>query len=264
MAHLKMLRGQYQQGLLKWLRQEDAALSVHQMQQALDGALRCAPQDGSRAFWWIGSGLLDCLKLDGLPPEMNARKLLGRIDQQMRAVVEGNAGDVNPVLNEMLYLIGHSHAVSEQVEEIKQVYSLDQYLPELSALSPGEVDQMLALMRDQLRVAEESWEQCAQGDEAACEKFIKYVEQIASQSDKLDRDVLQYLAKQIQVLSQYASSPEHARPIAMDMAMALLLLGSGIENYRRIGANFQEQARILSERMQAAVKQQPEDTKRLT
>ena len=264
MGRLKMLRGQYQQGLLKWLRQEDAALSVHQMQQALDGALRCAPQDGSRAFWWIGSGLLDCLKLDGLPPEMNARKLLGRIDQQMRAVVEGNAGDVNPVLKEMLYLIGHSHAVSEQVEEIKQVYSLDQYLPELSALSPGEVDQMLALMHDQLRAAEESWEQCAQGDAAACEKFIKHVEQIAGQSDKLDRDVLQYLAKQIQVLSQYASSPEHARPIAMDMAMALLLLGSGIENYRRIGANFQEQARILSERMQAAVKQQPEDTKRLS
>jgi chemosensory pili system protein ChpA (sensor histidine kinase/response regulator) len=264
MAHLKRLRGQYQQNLLKWLRQDDVALSVQLMQQALDGAIRCAPQDGSRAFWWVSYGLLDCLKLDGLPPEMDVRKLLGRIDQQMRAVVEGNAGDVNPVLNEMLYLIGHSHAVSEHVDAIKQVYSLEQYLPELSALSPAEVDQMLVLMRDQLRVAEESWEQCAQGDGAACEKFIKYVEQIALQSDKLDRDVLQYLAKQIQVLSQYASSPEHARPIAMDMAMALLLLGSGIENYRRIGANFQEQARILSERMQAAVKQQPEDTKRLS
>ena len=264
MGHLKTLRNQYQQNLLKWLRQDDTALSVQLMQQAVEGALRCVPQDGSRAFWWIAYGLLDCLKLDGLPPEMNVRKLLGRIDQQMRATVEGNIGDVNPVLNEMLFLIGHSHAVSEHVEAIKQVYSLDQYLPDLSALSPGEVDEMLGLMRDQLRVAEESWEQCAQGDGASCEKFIKYAEQIALQSDKLDRDVLQYLAKQIQVLSQYASSPEHARPIAMDMAMALLLMGSGIENYRRIGINFQEQARILSERMQAAVKQQPEDTKRLT
>ncbi len=264
LGRLKSLRGQYQQNLLKWLREDDTALSVQLMQQAVEGALRCMPQDGSRAFWWIAYGLLECLKLDGLPPEMNVRKLLGRIDQQMRAVVEGNIGDVDPVLNEMLYLIGHSNAVSEHVDAIKQVYSLEQFLPELSALSPGEVDQMLGLMRDQLRVAEESWEQCAQGDGAACEKFIKNVDQIALQSDRLDRDVLQYLAKQIQVLSQYASSPEHARPIAMDMAMALLLMGSGIENYRRIGSNFQEQARILSERMQAAVKQQPEDTKRLT
>ncbi|HSM97898.1 MAG TPA: Hpt domain-containing protein, partial [Gallionella sp.] len=263
-ARLKMLRSQYQQGLLKWMRQDDAASAVQQMQQALEGALRCAPQDGSRAFWWVGYGLLDCMRLDGLPPESNVRKLLSRIDQQLRAVIEGNPGDINPVLNEMLYLIGQSHAVSEHVEAIKQAYSLDQYLPELSALSPSEVDQMLGVMRDQLRVAEESWELCAQGDAAACERFIKYAEQIALQSDKLDRDVLQYLAKQIQVLSQYATTPEHARPIVMDMAMALLLLGSGIENYRRIGSGFQEQARILTERMQAAVKQQPEDTKRLT
>jgi chemosensory pili system protein ChpA (sensor histidine kinase/response regulator) len=264
MARLKNLRSEYQQNLLKWLRQEDVDLSVQLMQRALDGALRCAPKDGSRAFWWIAYGLLECLKLDGLPPEMNVRKLLGRIDQQMRAIVEGKAGDINPVLTEMLFIIGHSHVVSEQVDVIKQVYSLDQYLPELTALSPGEVDQMLGLMRDQLRIAEESWEQCTQGEAAACENFSKHVDEIASQSDKLDRDVLQYLAKQIQVLSQYASSPEHAKPIAMDMAMALLLMGSGIENYRRIGGNFQEQARILSERMQAAVKQQPEDTKRLT
>ena len=263
-AHLKMLRTQYQQGLLKWMRQDDVAASVQQMQQALEGALRCTPADGSRAFWWIAHGLLDCMKLNGLPPEMNVRKLLSRIDQQLRAAIESNAGEVKPVLNEMLYLIGRSHAVSEQVEAIKQVYVLDQYLPELSALSPSEVDQMLGDMRDQLRIAQECWEQCAQGDKAACEKFVNYAEQIALQSDKLDRDVLQYLTQQIQELSQYAIVPEHARPIAIDMAMALLLLGSGIENYRRIGSSFQEQARILSERMQAVVKELPEDTKRLT
>ena len=207
-ARLKILRGQYQQGLLRWLRQEDIPASVQLMQQALDGALRCMPQDSRRAFWWIGLGLLDCVKLNGLPPEMNARKVLGRIDQQLRAVIEGKAGDVQPVMYEMLYMIGRSHAVSKQVEALKQVYALDQYLPELSALSPSEVDQMLGMMRDQLRVAEECWEQCAKGDTAAAEKFIKYAEQIALQSDQLDRDVLQYLAKQIQELSQYAKSPD--------------------------------------------------------
>ena len=262
-AHLKMLRGQYQQGLLKWMRQDNVAAAAQQMQQALEGVLRNSPQDGNRAFWWVGYGLLDCVRLDGLPPEMNVRKLLSRIDQQLRAVVEGNAGDVTQVMNEMLFLIGNSHVVSEHVEAIKQIYSLDQYLPELSALSPSEVDQILAAMRDQLNTAEEYWEHCTQGDAAACENFSKQIEQVDLHSNKLDRDVLQYLTQQIRILSQYATSPEHARPIAIDMAMALLLLGSGIENYRSIGGNFQEQARILTERMQAAVKQKPEDTERL-
>ncbi|MGB8078613.1 MAG: Hpt domain-containing protein, partial [Gallionella sp.] len=263
-ARLKAMRGQFQQGLLRWLRQEDAAAALQQMQQALNTALRCVAQDGSRAFWWVAGGLLECVKLDGIPPEMNVRKLLGRIDQQLRTVAEGQFSDVTAVMNEMLYLIGRSHALGEVAQDIKQVYALDNYLPEQSVLPPGEVEQLLAVMHDQLRVAEESWELCVQGDKAACEKFLKYVEQLSTQSDKLDRDVLQYLTKQIQELSQYASSPEHCRPISIDMAMALLLLGSGIENYSRLGSAFQEQARILTERMQAAVKQQPEDTKRLT
>ena len=263
-AGLKVLRSQYQQALLRWLRQEDAAAAVLQMQQALEGVMRCVPQDEGRAFWWVGSGLLECLKLEGLPPELNARKLLGRIDQQIRTVAEGNSADVRLVMNEMLYLIGRSHAVSGMLEAIKQLYALDNYLPESSALPPGEVEQLLSSMRDQLRITEESWEHAVQGDESSCEKFMKHAEQLVLLSEKLDRNTLQYLAKQIQVLSNYASTPEHARPIAIDMAMALLLLGSGIENYNRLDNGFQEQARILSERMQAAVKQQPEDTRQLS
>lgn len=263
MARLKMIRSQYQQGLLRWLRQEDAAAALQQMQQALEGALRCVPQDHSRAFWWIACGLLECLKLDALPPETNIRKLLGRIDQQIRIAADANVSDTAPVMNEMLYLIGRSHAAGELAEEIKQAYALGSYLPEQSAMPPGEVEQVLGIMRDQLRVAEESWELCVQGDQASCEKFLKYTEQLVSQSAKLDRDVLQYLTKQILELSQYASSPEYSRPIGMDMAMALLLLASGIENYSRLGSGFQEQARILTERMHAAVKQQPEDMKQL-
>jgi chemosensory pili system protein ChpA (sensor histidine kinase/response regulator) len=265
-ARLKAMRSQYQLGLLRWLREEDISAALEQMQQAVEGAMHCVPQDDSRAFWWVAYGLLDCLRLDGLPSEANIRKLLSRIDQQIRTAADAKAGagDVKQVMNEMLYLIGRSHAASERAEEIKQVYALNNYLPEQSALPPGEVEQVLAVMGDQLRVAEESWELCVQGDQAACEKFLKYAEQMVAQSEKLDRDVLQYLSRQIQELSQYASTPDFARPIAMDMAMALLLMGSGIANYSRLGSGFQEQARILAERMHAAVKRQPEDIKRMT
>ncbi len=265
-ARLKAMRSQYQLGLLRWLREEDPATALQQMQQALEGTLYCVPQDNSRAFWWVAYGLLDCLRLDGLPPEANIRKLLSRIDQQIRIAADarGGADDVKQVMNEMLYLIGRSRSASERAEQIMQVYALSNYLPEQSAMPPGEVEQVLAVMGDQLRVAEESWELCVQGDQAACEKFLKYAEQMVAQSQKLDRDVLQYLSRQIQELSQYASTPDFAKPIAMDMAMALLLMGSGIANYSRLGSGFQEQARILAERMHSAVKRQPEDVKRMT
>ncbi len=270
-AQIKAARSQYQQGLMRCLRQDDVPAALQSMQQAIDIVLSCMPQDDSRAFWWIAYGLLDCVKLDGLPPELNARKLFGRIDRQMRiassiegrAVAEGGAPDIRPAMNEMLYLIGRSHSVSDRVDQIKQLYALDRYLPELSELPPGEVAQLLGIMHEQFRGAEENWELCAQGDAAACKRFIEHAENLALQSERLDRNTLQQLTKQIQSLSLHVSDPVHARLIGMDMAMALLLLGSGIEHYSRLGSGFQEQARILSERMQAVLNQQPEDAQRL-
>ncbi|TAN78627.1 MAG: hypothetical protein EPN14_06480, partial [Gallionella sp.] len=256
---LEALRSLYQQGLMRWLRRDDTHAALQSMRQALDDVLRCMPQDGGRAFWWVAGGLLDCLIFDGLPPELGARKLLGRIDRQMRAVAAGDAGDVRPAMNEMLYLIGRSHTVNGLVETIKRVYALDRYLPELPAWPPGGTAQPLDIMRDQLRAAEESWERCAQGDAAECKKFIGHAGQLVSQSEKLDRDTLRHLAGQIQTLALQASGPERAQPIATDMAMALLLLGGGIEHYGNLGSDFREQVRLLSGMMQAAVDRQPED-----
>ncbi len=262
-ARLRALRSQYQQGLMRWLRHDDVSAALQLMQQALDGVMGCVPQDDGRAFWWVASGLLDCLRIDSQPQELNVRKLLGRIDQQVRAVTDGNTGDVQPALNEMLYLIGISHTGSGRVNAIKQVYRLDYYLPELSALSSGEVVQLLSVMHDQLRVAEENLELCVQGDQAACAKFIENVGQIALQGAKLDRDTLQYLTRQIQALSLYVKVPEQAQLIAMDMAIALLLLDSGIKHYSSLGSDFHGQARTLFERMQAALRHQPENTQQL-
>lgn len=262
-VHLKSLRSQYQQGLMRWLRQDDVSAALQLMQQAVENVICCAPPDNGRAFWWIASGLLDCLKFDGLPPELNARKLLGRIDQQMRTIAGSHSGDVEPVLNEMLYLVGRSNTVSTLVETIKQVYALDNYLPELSTSAQEEVAQRLDSLRNRLRAAEEAWEHCAAGDKAACEKFIECTHQLSSKSEKLDHNALGYLIDQIHSLSKYASNPAGAQLISSDMAMALLLSGSGIEHYHHLDSGYQEQARILSERILAAARQQPEDQESL-
>ena len=264
-SRLKILRNQYQQGLLHWLRHDDMPAALQTMRQAIDGVMRCMPQDSSRAFWWVACGLFDCLQMDGIPAGPDAGKLPGRIDQQIRAAIEGNAGEALPILNEMLHLIGHSHPVSDLVEEIKRAYALDSCVPEPPPLPPDEAAQILDAMRNQLRAAEESWERCAaQGNRGACEIFIEQAGQLAAQGRELDRHTLQYLTGRIHALSQYAKEPEHAWLIAADMAMALLLLESGIRHYGSLGSDFQKEVRILSERMQAAMRRQPEDAQRLS
>ncbi|MDO8312176.1 MAG: Hpt domain-containing protein, partial [Sideroxyarcus sp.] len=262
-ARIKNARMQFQQSLLKWLRQDGAAEALRGMMAAVHLVLPCVAQDRQRAFWWVAGGLLNCVLHDGVPPELNIKKALSRIDQKMRALLENSAFDEDAALSEMLYLVARSHTVSETVESIKQTFDLDIFLPEEPPLPPGETAALLNNMRAQLTVADEIWERCAAGDAANCARFAGQSEQLYLLSEQLDRNTLQFLCKQIHAIAVNSDDPDRAQRIAMDMAMALLLLGSGIEHYQHLGSGFHEQARILSMRLQAGMMRMPEDASKL-
>ena len=258
-ARLKAARGQYQRGLLQWLKREDAAGALRSMREAMDAAMRCVPQGRRRAFWWVAQGLIECMERDGLSSELDARRLLVRIDQQLRAVVEGQEGDEQAVLREMLCPIARSRAAGDLAAEIRRTYALARYLPELAA--GIEAEEAFDGMREQLRGAQESWEKFVQGDAIAAVEFAACAGQLAAQADRLDADGLQVLARQVRNCSQHLDAPGSARLLATEVAMALLLLEHGIAHSR--SRDFEEQAHLLSARLQAKLDGLPEDGPRL-
>jgi chemosensory pili system protein ChpA (sensor histidine kinase/response regulator) len=262
-ARIKAARVHYQRSLLKWLRNEDKQEALRQMMAAVRSIVPCVPQNQQRAFWWVAFGLLDCMVHEGIPPELNYKKSLCRIDIKMKSLTEGNVFDEELHMSEMLYFIARSHAVSEAVDQIKNIYALDGYLPEAQPIPPTETAALLNNMRAQLNVARDSWEHCVGDDEGACKKFAGDMETLHGMSEQLDRNTLQFLSKQIHASAAHAEKPENAQRISMDMAMALLLLESGIEHYQHLGSGFQEQARILSARLQAGMMHMPEDENKL-
>ncbi len=263
-AHIKAARVQYQQALLKWLRQDGTAEALHVMMAAVRSVITCVPQDLHRAYWWVAFGLLDCILHDGIPPELNVRKSLSRIDLKMKSLTDGTPFDEEVSISETLYLIARSHSVSDTVEQIKKVYALDIYLPEDQPMPPSETAALLDNMRAELKEAQESWEQSIAEVAGACQRFAADMEKVHALSEQLDRNTLQFLSKQIHATALQADEPERAQRISMDMAMALLLLDSGIEHYQHLGSGFQEQARILSSRLQASMMRMPEDANKLS
>ena len=262
-VRIKAARLQYQQSLLKWLRQDNATEALRMMMASVRNVLGCVPQNQQRAFWWVATGLLDCLMHDGVPPELNVKKALSRIDLRMKSLTDEGVFDEESAISEMLYLIARSHTVSDAVEQIKDVYVLDEYLPEEMPLPPSETAVLLDNMRAHLNVAEETWEHCVADNQEACQKFAQRMEQVHGISEQLDRNTLQFLSKQIHTTAVHTDEPERAQRISMDMAMALLLLKSGIEHYQHLGSGFHEQARILSARLQAGMMRMPEDVNKL-
>jgi chemosensory pili system protein ChpA (sensor histidine kinase/response regulator) len=253
-ADIKKARAQYQRALLKWLRQDNPAESLRVMRATVQTVMACAPQDQHRAFWWIATGLLDCLIHDGLPAELNANKLLARVDLQMKSMVEKTQRDSEYATTcSMQYMLARSHSVSETVDRIKQTYVLGAYLPDELPLSHGETAQVLEQMHDLLNESQIMLEQCEKGDADSSKRFIEKLAQLYNLSERLDRDTLQFLCKQ---MHHAVAEPDDADAVLrakMEMAMAMLLLGYGIEHYQRLGSEFHEQARMISQCLQSVI-----------
>jgi chemosensory pili system protein ChpA (sensor histidine kinase/response regulator) len=262
LSSVKKARAQYQRALLKWLRQDNPEQSLKTMRATVQAVMACAPQDQHRAFWWIATGLLDCLIHDGLPAELSANKLLARIDLQMKSMVENTQRDseYNTTCN-MQYMLARSHPVSETVDKIKQTYELGAYLPETLPLSHGEASKILALMREQLNEAQEMLELCAVGDVESNKRFAEKLEQLHTLSEELDRDTLQFLCKQMHIAVSNSDDADAVHKIKMEMAMAMMLLSNGIDNYLRIGSLFHDQVRLVNQFLQTGLPVEGEDSK---
>ncbi|MGC2459229.1 MAG: Hpt domain-containing protein [Gallionellaceae bacterium] len=245
-------RGKYEAALLKWLRHGFAADDLQAMRNAVLAVMRCVPQDRQRGFWWVVTAMLDCLIFDGSQTVLSTMKLLSRVDLQMKSLAEGRVADHSSGMNELLYLVARSHAVSDTITEVKQVYELDSAFPGVLSLPASETDPILEAMRVQLGMAQEAWERCVYLGVVSPE-FARQQFQLSSLADQLDHNTLQYLCSLIQAVVQQARNPEQIRRIEFDMAIALLLLGSGIEHYRSLGDEFHKQTRILGQRLQAGL-----------
>jgi chemosensory pili system protein ChpA (sensor histidine kinase/response regulator) len=253
-ASVKKARAQYQRALLRWLRQDNPAASLRAMREAVQTVMACAPQDQQRAFWWIATGLLDSLIHDGLPAELNANKLLARIDLQMKSMVENTQRDseYNTTCG-MQYMLARSHPVSETVDKIKQTYVLDTYLPEEEAHSYAETEQVLEQMRLLKNDAQELLEQCVKGDAESNKRFTEKLGEIYALSETLDRDTLQFLCKQIYHAVSETDNTDLVHQIKMEMAMAMLLLDNGIDRYQSLNNQFHEQVRMTLQIMQTTI-----------
>ncbi len=268
-------RSKYQASLLKWLRQGFAADDLLGMRNAVLGVMKCLPQNQQRAYWWVASAMLDCLISDDSTAVMTTMKLLSRIDLQMKAMAEALSIERHPLgdsridlqmkalaegrdvdtasgMTELLYLVACSHAVSDTISQVKQVYELDSYFPKVLSLPASKTDPVLEAMRAQLGMAQEGWERSAYLGVVSPE-FTRQQQQLSSLADQLDRNTLQYLCSLIQTAVEKARNPEQVHSIKLDMAIALLLLDSGIEHYRSLGDDFHRQTRILGKRLKSGL-----------
>jgi chemosensory pili system protein ChpA (sensor histidine kinase/response regulator) len=255
----KAERARYQWGLLKFLRDSTDLKGMEAMRDALLAIERAQAQPAQRTFWWAAGGLIEGLINNGLNSDPEAKRLLSKLDQQIRKLAESSSKVAERLLREILYRVACSEPVGERVKQVKRVFDLDGCLPQVAAStgSGEEAARLLPLLRESkalLEPVEDAWLKFSTGHKESLKSLRESAHQLAEKSWALKIPPLQALLEQIQAVAAAQSEQGGVEDaVAMEMATALLLVESVLENFAQFGGELAKQLEIQTRRMQAVL-----------
>jgi len=257
--YVRSLRTKYQKGLLGFLKNPTDHAGLSAMREALAQIEATQGQPASRTFWWSTVAFVDGLLEGGVAPQFNVKSLCGRIDQQIRRVAENSAKVAEKLNRDVLYYVASAKPATERLKHVKSAFELDAQLPQ-TATSPGDqaLDRVKPILRDLTEMiagAKEGWLKFTAGNPDVLKAFQDHTRRALNKSQALNFEPLSGLLAKIadgaDALAAQGTAASEA--VAMEMATALLLAESALQNYARLTPEFAHHAEVQGRRLQASL-----------
>ena len=256
---IKQRRAMYQMGLLKLLRDKDMIGGAREMRNATLAIEALQVTSPTVSFWYAASGFFDAVASDPAEAGILAVQLFGKIDQQIKLLVEGVQKIPEKLFRDILLVIGKSKANTERLRKIRKLYRLDELLAVPVVLgSLGSDDELKAVirsMRDQVQEQKENWLKYATGNRAALEQFVAQSEPFYALAQQQPNKELTQLVQHVGGVGAHLRKAQlpATEVQSLEMATALLFLESSLENYFRQSSDFSAQANNLVARLKGAI-----------
>ncbi|HEX4858214.1 MAG TPA: Hpt domain-containing protein [Usitatibacteraceae bacterium] len=255
---IKQRRLMYQAGLLKLLRDKDFVAGAREMRNATFSIEALQATSPSRAFWFAASGFFDAIAENPAGAGSLAVQLLGRIDQQIKLLIDGIQKVPEKLFRDLLLVIGRSPAQTERLRKIRELYNLEQLL----ATTPGDVAEhdaqtraAIRTLREQVQAQKDNWLRFTSGNRAAIDPYVQQAETLYRTSQQ---QPMREITALLQVLGGIGvqlkrSTAPVGEALALEVATAFLFLESSLENYFRLSTDFADQCNRLVERLKATL-----------
>jgi chemosensory pili system protein ChpA (sensor histidine kinase/response regulator) len=252
--YLREQRTAYQRGFLKWLKKDAAgAQEMRAAVEAIEGAQGLTSQ---RAFWWVAVAFFDALVQKTLPPELDAKQLCNRIEQQIKRMVEGTPTVAERLMREVLYFIARATPVSQRQREVWDAYRLEQTIPpaERSEASTAEV-QELKTAYEHLAHAKEAWNKFASGSAPSLVVARDSAAMLSESVARLGRADLSALSAEIAAVTAWlvTDGGRMSEAIALEVATAILLAENALDHFDHLSDEFAQQSELVCSRLKDCI-----------
>ncbi len=258
---LRVRRVHFEGGLLGFLRNPNDADARGMMRDALLD-LENLPQRGlARSFWWVVRGMMDALAADHLPIDVDLKRVLARLNLQLRRVIEGGSAVAERLMIDTLYYVGRAQPGEPRVAETKRLYGLDALIPpdfERATLTSIDPDQLRAL-KEALNQAKAHWSPLAGGLANDASTFVQEIQIARKAASRIGAHAIDIVLETIGSLAGDLGSLSASvrETLGIEIASALLFVDLGIDEFPHTEPQFEPRARAVADRLMAARNSRP-------
>ncbi|MDR2689887.1 MAG: Hpt domain-containing protein [Azoarcus sp.] len=226
----KTLRSHFQRGLLDWLRHPTTGQDI--MRSALAGVDAIEESPAMRALWWAAQAFIDTLST--LPPaELPATKrLLSRLEAQLRHIDSGPSALPERLLRDLLYCVAIHPASTPVQQAVHKAWQLDTLIPESgSTVSDLPLAPLIQDLHTRLNGIKEQWNTFGEHGPSALSEFADRLVAFVKSASIIGRPLLDRLLGGMGRFVQWlARNPQrYSEPIALEFATAVLLVEASLD-----------------------------------
>jgi chemosensory pili system protein ChpA (sensor histidine kinase/response regulator) len=253
---IRTARLRYQKGLLKFLQNREAAEGLQEMQHAIGTIEKLAPGPAQHTFWWTAAGLMEALRRGGVPTDFWLKRLCGRIDLQMRRLMDGSRQLADRLFRDMLFHVAQDSQPGGRSEEARNLFNLAHFFPQEDAVEDAGARALLSTLRENLASAKDHWIRYCAGRTESLQPFQQAALALFEAATHLPNPDMQSLTRIVQAVAKRLpgeADATHNEALQLEMATALLLAQNAAEHYAALGDEFAAQSGSQAMRLQAAI-----------
>ncbi len=251
-------RKRFEMALLTFLKQTDEKLliaSVKQMQGLILEVWNAQTNSQAKSFWGVMHGFAELTADQKLYGEQNVKQIFGRINLQIRRLVDGAVSIPESLMRDALFFIARAEHLPPNAANVHQAYQLAGQVPANFELQKfGEIEAgALAICKERLAQIKTLWGKIASGEKTFFEKFELKMKDLADVGAKLKSPPLTKLMRELTGLSRYVMQGKPTDAFSLEMATSLLFIESALDQISHLPADFSERAEILAARLLSLV-----------
>lgn len=257
-ANYSGLRQRFEKLLLTVLTSKDqqkrreAAESMHGLIHEID---QMQTNSQAKAFWVVMRAFVEAVADGGIDDQQYVKQIFGRINLQIRRLVEGVNTIPERLLRDALFFLAQVENPSAFVSSIRRAYQLDNKVPtDYNEKNYGQIAAgVLSTAKEQLTAVKNLWGRIANGDGNLGDKFSQKMKELADTGAGLNVPSLSKLLRELSGIARHVSHSADGSKLALELATSLLFVENALDQITRLPAHFSERADEITARLLSVV-----------